>query len=253
MAASIFRYESEKSYWDPAKKVFYPFPTLDAKPELSLTVVIPAMNEEERLPHMMKDCLGYLKKRSRTDSSFTWEVIIVDDGSSDSTAQLGHSYSKEESVHSVRVLKLEKNRGKGGAVRLGALCARGKTILMADADGATTFEDYSKLEKRLKQEGVEIAVGSRAHLEEESIAKRSLFRTFLMKGFHLLVWLLAVRTVRDTQCGFKLFSREAAQSLFPNLHVERWAFDVELLYLAERFGFGIAEEAVRWREVHFKL
>lgn len=81
------------------------------------------------------------------------------------------------------------------------------------------------------------------------MAKRSFGRTVLMLGFHFLVWLFCVRTVHDTQCGFKLFTREAARELFPNLHVERWAFDVELLYLAESLGIPIAEVAVNWTEI----
>lgn len=91
--------------------------------------------------------------------------------------------------------------------------------------------------------------GSRAHLEEEAIAERSLFRTLLMKGFHFLVWFLLVRGVRDTQCGFKLMTRSAARKLFTNLHINRWAFDVELLYMAQALNMTITEVAVRWKEI----
>lgn len=94
-----------------------------------------------------------------------------------------------------------------------------------------------------------LAIGSRSHLEQESIAKRSLVRTILMRGFHAGVWLLTVRTVRDTQCGFKLMHRSTAHLLFTHLHVERWAFDVELLLLAEHLKLPIAEVPVRWVEV----
>jgi len=94
-----------------------------------------------------------------------------------------------------------------------------------------------------------IICGSRAHLEQESIATRSFFRTILMYGFHFLVWFFAVRSIRDTQCGFKLFTRSAARICFPNLHIERWAFDVELLYIAEALNIPAEEVSVYWTEI----
>lgn len=135
--------------------------------------------------------------------------------------------------------------------------ARGKYLLFADADGATTFSDYSKLEEEMKillgkpyeWQKSGIVIGSRAHLEVEAIATRSLFRTILMHGFHLLVWMFAVRRIRDTQCGFKLFTRAAAERLFNLMHVERWAFDVEVLFLAQTLGIPIVEICVAWTEI----
>lgn len=134
--------------------------------------------------------------------------------------------------------------------------ARGQQLLFADADGATKFSDFDKLEAELK--GLQslnewqkpaIIIGSRAHLEDEAIATRSLFRTFLMHGFHFIVWLFAVRGIRDTQCGFKLFTRSAARELFALMHVERWAFDVELLFLAQSHRIPIKEVCVTWTEI----
>ncbi|CAK5023953.1 unnamed protein product [Meloidogyne enterolobii] len=135
------------------------------------------------------------------------------------------NYSKQQNQNNpIYVLKLVKNIGKGGSVRAGVLCARGRFILFSDADGATKFSDFSKLEKEMfslcngeneeeKFNGESsidwthpaLVVGSRAHLADEAIAKRSLLRTVLMLGFHAMVWVFTVRTVRDTQCGFKLF------------------------------------------------
>uniref|UniRef100_A0A1I7XNE7 DNA-directed RNA polymerases I and III subunit RPAC1 n=1 Tax=Heterorhabditis bacteriophora TaxID=37862 RepID=A0A1I7XNE7_HETBA len=227
------------------------------KSSLYLSIVIPAMNEEERLPIMLDECLEYLKSRQREHPDFTYEVIIVDDGSSDKTAELGVKYGKNNEGN-VKVLKLSANRGKGGAVRVGVLHSRGQLILFADADGATRFADINLLENEISRMsgGVPIdetfpgiAVGSRAHLVAESRATRSLPRTVLMHGFHLLVWMFAVRSVRDTQCGFKLFTRAAVAKLFPVLHIERWAFDVELIYLCEKWNLPIAEVAVTWHEV----
>jgi len=164
-------------------------------------------------------------------------------------------YVKNHGVHKMRVLTFEKNRGKGGAVRLGVLSSRGRRILMADADGASKFADLARLERALdelngkKGNKAVIICGSRAHLQEEAVAQRSILRNFLMYGFHFLVWFLCVRGIKDTQCGFKLFTRPAALLTFTALHVERWAFDVELLYIAQRLKIPLAEVAVNWTEI----
>lgn len=136
------------------------------------------------------------------------------------------------------------------------MSARGSQLLFADADGATKFADLDKLEAKMRQltpptewENPAVVIGSRAHLQDEQIGARSYCRTALMRGFHCLVWLFAVRGIRDTQCGFKLFTRSAAQNLFGLMHVERWAFDVELLFLAQALNIQVREVAVHWTEV----
>jgi len=135
---------------------------------------------------------------------------------------------------------------------MGMLRARGENLLFADADGATTFCDLVKLEdamKDLKDEHQGLVCGSRAHLEEESIANRTIIRTILMYGFHACVWIFAVKTIKDTQCGFKLLKRKTAQLIFTTLHIERWAFDVEMLKVAEMMNIPMAEVSVRWQEI----
>jgi dolichyl-phosphate beta-glucosyltransferase len=128
------------------------------------------------------------------------------------------------------------------------MSARGKLLLMADADGATLFRDVERLLSAvLLPRG--IAVGSRAHVVNEAVARRSALRNMLMWGFHLVVRLVGVAGVRDTQCGFKLFSREAARTIFPSLHVERWAFDVEMLWIAQGHELPVAEVPVNWQEI----
>ncbi|XP_052376321.1 dolichyl-phosphate beta-glucosyltransferase isoform X1 [Oncorhynchus keta] len=231
-----------------------PFPSLHDPSSLELSVIVPAYNEELRMPVMMEEAMGYLENRQKQQPLFTYEVIVVDDGSSDQTTEVALRYTRKYGADKVRVLTLVKNRGKGGAVRMGTLSSRGKLILMADADGATKFADVEKVEAGLhdvniKPENMAISCGSRAHLEEEAVASRSRFRTFLMYGFHFLVWFFCVRGIKDTQCGFKLFTREAALKTFSSLHVERWAFDVELLYIAQCFKIPIAEVAVNWTEI----
>nr|CAG4651251.1 EOG090X0BIY [Simocephalus serrulatus]SVE94442.1 EOG090X0BIY [Simocephalus serrulatus] len=255
--AKIVRFKEEKFYLNPQTKEKQLFPSVEEKATLLLSVIVPAYNEEKRLPVMLEECLDYLEKKLKSNPKNTYEVLIVDDGSTDKTTEVGLGYSEKYGCDKVRVLTLIKNRGKGGAVRLGMLSARGQQLLFADADGATTFEDISKLQKNLddlvKGESLESALGlvcgSRAHLEKEAIASRSIARTFLMKGFHLLVWLFAARSIRDTQCGFKLLTRATARLCFPNLHIERWAFDVELIYIAEHVKIPTGEISVRWTEI----
>ncbi|XP_051881727.1 dolichyl-phosphate beta-glucosyltransferase [Pristis pectinata] len=230
------------------------FPSIHDPSTKELSVIVPSYNEEQRLPLMMDEALEYLEQRQKKDSSFSYEVIVVDDGSKDKTTEVGLKYSKKYGSDRVRVLTLTKNRGKGGAIKMGVLSSRGRCILMADADGATKFADIEKVEAGLKAlqpgpDDMAISCGSRAHLEKETVAKRSYFRTLLMYGFHFLVWFLCVRGVKDTQCGFKLLTREAARRTFSTLHVDRWAFDVELLYIAQCLKIPIAEVAVEWTEI----
>ncbi|XP_051971730.1 dolichyl-phosphate beta-glucosyltransferase [Xyrauchen texanus] len=247
------RHEKEK-YFNTAEGKKESFPSLLEPHSLELSVVVPSYNEELRLPAMMDEAMEYLEKRQKKNPSFTYEVIVVDDGSKDNTTEVALRYTKKYGAQKVRVLTLVKNRGKGGAVRMGTLCCRGQLILMADADGATKFADIEKVEAGLqsispKPDNMAISCGSRAHLEQESVAQRSTFRTFLMYGFHFLVWFFCVRGIKDTQCGFKLFTREAALKTFSSLHVERWAFDVEILFIAQCFKIPIAEVAVNWMEI----
>lgn len=246
-------YDSEK-YFLNEKQEKCLFPSINDPASVELSVIVPAYNEEERLPMMMDEALEYLEERKKKLKSFTYEVIVVDDGSKDKTTQTAQSYCNKYGSDKIRVLTLAKNRGKGGAIRLGMFSARGRYLLFADADGASKFSDFTKLEnemKNMKKDSSNRAVvcGSRAHLEEESIAQRSFFRTILMKGFHFVVWFLCVRGIKDTQCGFKLLTREAAVLLFSNLHVERWAFDVDMLFLAQYFNIPVGEVAINWTEI----
>eukprot|EP00727_Mastigamoeba_balamuthi_P007618 m51a1_g3477 hypothetical protein (341) ;mRNA; f:763782-764909 len=251
------------------------FPDIRETPrgEVSLSVVVPAYNEERRLPLMLDEAVAHLVRRSCAlpQSGFTWEIVVVDDGSTDRTARVALDYAKTTGGR-VRLLRLERNRGKGGAVLRvsqhsapqqhalteghlqGMHCSRGRLLLMADADGATRFSDMDELEKALLAGGrgadggelePAVAVGSRAHAED---VRRTALRMLLMWGFHLAVR-MCVGGVRDTQCGFKMFTRAAARELFPSLHIERWAFDVELLFLARRASMPVVEVPVHWHEV----
>jgi len=246
-------YPNEDSFVDPnLSDARVKFASLNEPDTLYLSIIIPAYNEKQRLPIMLDETLSYLKQRKAKDSNFTYELIVVDDGSKDTTSQISLKYSRFESTKVIRVLTLSKNRGKGGAVKRGMMVARGKYLLMADADAATKIQDLEKLEKELhsvEKNGLGIALGSRRHLQKLAEKKRKWYRNILMWGFHILVDLLCVKGISDTQCGFKLFTRRTAQILFPNQHVERWAFDVELLYLAQRKSVPLVEVDVQWTEV----
>ncbi|KAG5874035.1 hypothetical protein JTB14_007997 [Gonioctena quinquepunctata] len=258
----VYRSKKEKYFLDPSVGQLKEFPSINDKSSIHLSVIVPAYNEEQRLPPMLDECTKFLEERCK-NSNFKYEVIIVSDGSKDATVYAAQKYAKALGTEKIRVLDLETNRGKGGAVRLGIQSARGSLLLFADADGATTFSELTKVEKSLSdliecnyleqpkiaEYKSAISIGSRAHLEEGAVASRSFFRTILMFGFHFLVWLFAVRGLRDTQCGFKLFTREAARICFDSLHVERWAFDVEMLYIAQTLNIPISEVAVKWTEI----
>ena len=258
IANAMIGNQIEETYFDPHENRSKKFPTIYDPPSVYLSVIVPAYNEEARISYMLDECIRYLLRRSSMDSSgsFTWEIVVVDDGSSDKTIVVVRDYVKRYGSERVRLLRLIRNRGKGGAVRQGMMVARGQRLLMADADGATRFGDVELLESSLNRscrqnkERFGIAVGSRVQLGDEAKAERSCFRWILQQGFHLLVSVLCVSGVRDTQCGFKLFTRSSAARLFPTQRITRWAFDVELLFLAQKIFFMPIEEIpVNWTEI----
>eukprot|EP00164_Ancoracysta_twista_P002654 GFYU01003530.1.p1 GENE.GFYU01003530.1~~GFYU01003530.1.p1 ORF type:complete len:320 (-),score=86.78 GFYU01003530.1:170-1129(-) len=242
----------ENTYIDPNKdNERCSFPSLFSPGTIHLSVVVPAYNEEERIPDMLKETCEYFAARQKQDKSLSWELIVVDDGSVDKTCDIVLQYSRKYTTEHVRLLKLTENVGKGGAVKRGMYVARGNYMIFADADGATDIRDYEKTEKSAlmcEKNGLTCAVGSRAHLQDEAVAKRKWYRNILMYGFHLMV-LLCVRGIQDTQCGFKFFSRKAAQKIFTVVHLSGWCFDVEVLYIAQKLGVPISEVAVNWTEI----
>ncbi len=208
--------------------------------DFALSIVIPAFDEEARIGRTLSATRAYLD--ARPDSV---EVIVADDGSRDRTAALVEAVHREDPR--VTLLHLPVNRGKGAAVRAGVQASHGARVLFMDADLATPIEDLPKLEAALDS-GADVAIGSRGLRESEIVTHQHPIREAMGKTFNLLVRALAVRGIRDTQCGFKLFTRTAANTLFSEARVNRFAFDVELLLLA-RGRFRVAEVPVRWRHV----
>ena len=198
----------------------------------ALSLVIPAYNEEKRLPVSLARIADWLGSRSPASPA---EVIIVDDGSSDRTAAVAEKTAAGLGLP-FRVIRLPRNLGKGAAVRAGVLEARGNHVLVTDADLSTPIEEVDKL----LAAGAPVAIGSRGVDATLVKQRQSLFRVASGKLFNGLVQLLVVSGIRDTQCGFKLFRADAAQEVFTRATVDRFAFDVEALLLARRLGYHIA-------------
>jgi dolichyl-phosphate beta-glucosyltransferase len=205
--------------------------------EPQISIVIPAFNEEARLPRFLDSVLTSLDARPI-------EVIVVDDGSRDGTQRVVLERCAKHP--NLRLIALEHNCGKGAAVRAGMLAAKAPLRLFADADGATQITEIARLEAALK-DGVQVAIGSREGTG--TVVTASPLRRFLGRWFNRAVRLGAIRGIRDTQCGFKLFTAEATKKLFGLAREDGFAFDVEVLYLARKLGMGIAEVPVNWTEI----
>jgi dolichyl-phosphate beta-glucosyltransferase len=218
-------------------------------PKLDLSLIIPCYNETSRLATMLEESVPILSKHF-TQSKY--EIILVDDGSKDGTAEFAIDWAAQNDLAPsvLKVCKLVKNRGKGGAIAHGMKFIQGNYALFADADGASKFQDFFKLYDSIKGLKHGIAIGSRAHMvNTEAVVKRSFIRNFLMYGLHTLVYIFGIKTIKDTQCGFKLFTRSTVKEIFPYMHTERWIFDVEILIIAIRKKIPIKEIAISWHEV----
>lgn len=201
-----------------------------------LSIVIPAYNEEIRIIPTIGAIASHV-----SDFGFPWELIIADDGSKDNTAQM----VEDLGFVNLRVLKTSKNGGKGNAVQRGMLAARGKYVLFADADNSTPIEEISKFIQAMEQEGIVVAVGSRA-AEGAEEANKSLFRHILSGGLRLLVRFVLNIGVRDTQCGFKMYTRDVAHQLHSAQTIMGFSFDLEILFLAYKLRYKVKEIPVSW-------
>jgi dolichyl-phosphate beta-glucosyltransferase len=203
-----------------------------------LSIVIPAFNEESRLGPTIRDAAEYCRMQGRA-----FELIIVDDGSRDGTSAVGRSLAVE--FPEIRLIRLAANHGKGYAVRTGVVNATGTLVLFADADGATPIDELARLETAVAA-GADVAVGSRAYPTAGVQVKAKFYRHIMGRTFHHLVEWLADGGVKDTQCGFKLFRSVVAHDLFSRMRMDGFSFDVELLMMARRRGYRVAEIPVNW-------
>jgi glycosyltransferase involved in cell wall biosynthesis len=204
----------------------------------SISIIIPAYNEEKRLPATLRTVKAYLEAASWEFS----EIVVVDDGSRDGTVEVARKAG-------VRLLRNPGNRGKGYSVRHGMLDAQGDWVLFSDADLSTPIEELDKLWTAVERERAQAAIGSR-DLDRSLIGVRQpLFREFGGRFFNLVIRLITGLPFHDTQCGFKLFEGAAAREIFGRQRVERFGFDVEVLFIAQRLGYRTLEVPVRWNDV----
>jgi glycosyltransferase involved in cell wall biosynthesis len=204
----------------------------------SISIIIPAFNEEKRLPSTLQAIRAYLDRSS-------WEfaeIVAVDDGSRDGTVAVAESAG-------VRVLRNPGNRGKGYSVRHGLLEARGEWTLFTDADLSAPIDDLEKLWTAADSAGAKVAIGSRALDRSLVGVHQPLFREIGGRVFNVIMRIITGLPFQDTQCGFKLFESAAAQEICKRQTLDGFGFDVELLFIAKRLGYRAIEVPVRWNDV----
>ncbi|MGD0568178.1 MAG: dolichyl-phosphate beta-glucosyltransferase [Candidatus Sulfotelmatobacter sp.] len=205
---------------------------------MTYSIVIPAYNEGSRLEATLAKVLAYVREQG-----WDAEVIVVNDGSRDNTAELVRTFAAKDSR--LRLVENPGNRGKGYSVRHGMLEALGDVVVFSDADLSSPIEEMPKLLEALAA-GADIAIGSRWLRAELQTQRQSLLRQAFGRVFNLLLRIILGLKFKDTQCGFKAFTRRAAQTILPLQRIERWGFDPEILFLARKFGFRVEEVPVLW-------
>jgi len=209
---------------------------------IPLSIVIPAYNEAKRILPYLQHISAYLGQRGQP-----YEILIVDDGSRDETGSVVERYQTQHPA--IRLIRLPTNKGKGHAVRTGMQQARGELRLMADADGATPIQELERLEAAIDN-GADLAIGSRplAYRDARYQVRVRWHRSVSGNLFNWFVQRLGIPGIRDTQCGFKLFRASVAQDLFAVSCIDGYGFDLELLYVAQRRGYRIAEVPINWAD-----
>lgn len=205
-----------------------------------LSVIIPAYNEESRIEKTLSDYLPFLAE----NYSETFEILVVDDGSTDSTFHRLQEIQKR--INALTVIRLPHNCGKGEAVKVGMKRSQGRYVLMADADGSTPIEELKRLMNALTSAKAEIAIGSRALTSSDTTINARWYRRLLGRTFNAVVNFLLIPNIQDTQCGFKLYSFEAAQQLAQLQTISHYGFDLEHLYIARKSGFRVVEVPINW-------
>ncbi len=209
--------------------------------DIHLSVVVPAFNEEKRIGSTLPAIFEYLDK-----TAYRYELIVVDDGSKDRTKDVVRSLI--DGVEGARLISYFPNRGKGYAVRCGILGSKGKNILFTDADLSTPIQEVEKFFPLLDK-GYDIVIASKRLVDSKVEVFQPFYRRESAKIFNFIRYAILGVDYADTQCGFKLFKGRVARDLFGRLTIERYMFDSETLYLAEKLGYRVKEMPVRWRDV----
>lgn len=213
-----------------------------------LSVIIPAYNEAERLPLTILDI-----DRRLSEADYESEIIVVSDGSRDATADIAEKFSHV--IKNLRVIGNKENHGKGWVVRQGMLAARGNWRLFTDADNSTSIDQFNRMVPYFSsgggsayggKESFDVVIGSRGVRGAELHPPQKWYRRLLGKLGNAFIQIVVLWGIKDTQCGFKCFSEEATQKIFPLMKIDRWGFDVEALVLAKKMGYKIKEIPVRW-------
>jgi len=210
---------------------------------MDISVVIPAYNEALRLPPTLDRVCSYLRQRQESAASAGsrgFEVLVVDDGSTDETGAAALAFEEQ----GVRLVTQPSNQGKGAALKAGVLASRGRRVLLCDADLSTPIEDLERLEAHI--DTASLVLGSRAVADSNVTTHQPLYRELMGKIFNLVIRCLGITGLKDTQCGVKLLTGDAARFLFQELTVDRFAYDVELIWLARRHGYEVKEVGVTW-------
>ena len=207
--------------------------------DLDLSIIIPAYNEEQRITPTLEATAQFLAAHPGS-----WEIVVVDDGSKDGTVALCEALRAR--IPNLRVIASKPNRGKGAAVRIGMLGARGRIRVMCDADGSMPATELPKLLAPMLA-GADVAIGSR-YVAGASAHTQPLYRRLWSRLCNQVIQRTLVPGVRDTQCGFKAFSDRAAQDLFSRATIDGWAFDLEVLAIAKRLGYDVRECGVQWQD-----
>ena len=212
--------------------------------KIFLSIIIPIYNEQDRIENTIKKITDYLSIKN-----YYYEIILVNDGSSDDTANIINNIKinlkRNIKNYNILILNNNKNMGKGFSVRKGILSAKGNYILFSDADLSTPIDELENLIKYL-QNGYNIAIGSRGLKDSKIIIRQNKGREYMGKLFNIFVKLITKLKYSDTQCGFKCFDRKAVDSIFPYLKINDFSFDVEILYLAEKLGLKVKEAPIHW-------
>lgn len=210
---------------------------------LEVSLVIPVYNEEKRLEPRLSESLNFLE----TILDKTFEIIFVNDGSTDKTlAILNETKNKFTSI-SIKIMSYERNQGKGFAVKYGVLESRGAKIIVSDADFSIDLEETPGFIEKLNQ--VDIVIGTKKHSSTQTLKQQKIVRKILGKGFTLLTNCVLGLDFTDITCGFKGFRTDKAKILFSKLKTFRWSYDAEILFLARKNKFNVAEIPVKWQHV----